>query len=432
MPVSRNLAVDLAAALVGLYTGLIRRLTADMARELAEGIDSPDWAKKKHAALSKLRRRTETMLDRVSRDADGDASEAVAMAYYRGGVEALRETARRQQTDYEKGLRGTRLAALERLRNAAGKRGEAFRDEMNQIRRDLPGVDAIQRLAWTLVSKLKGTHLPILRWQDDVYRKVVAETSLVDVLAGTKTRRRAAQVTWERFLTQGVTGIVYRDGSRRELASYVEMATRTGVAQAAVEGHMDRLADLDIDLVIVSNAPQECAICRPWEGEVLARSGPTGRLQVENALTGAPMWVNVVGTIVEAVAKGLQHPNCRHSLSAFLPGATKPITHTADPQGDADRQRLRELERRLRRAKLKSAAVIDPDAKNKLNAKVRSIQALIRDHVDSTTAKRQPARERIGVARLDVPPHGGFAPPSIRSLPGRRTADGLIPHGRTR
>lgn len=399
MPVSRNLAVDLALSLVGLYSGLIRRLTADMARELAEGIDSPDWARKKHAALSQLRKRTATMLDQVSRDAEGDATEAVAMAYYRGGVEALRETARQQQSDYEKGLRGTRLAGLERLRIAADRRGDAFQREMNQIRRDLPGVDAIQRLAWTLVSHLRGTHTQILRWEDDVYRRIVAETSLVDVLAGTKTRRRAAQTTWERFLTNGVTGFTDKGGRRWELASYVEMATRTGVAQAAVEGHMDRLQDLDIDLVIVSNAPQECPVCRPFEGEVLARTGPTGRVQVENELTGSPMTVNVKDTIAGAVAQGLQHPNCRHSLSAYLPGLTKPITHTADPQGDADRQRLRELERRLRRAKLKAAAVIDPDAKTRLDAKVRSLQAQIRDHVDTTTAKRQPARERVGVAR---------------------------------
>jgi hypothetical protein len=52
----------------------------------------------------------------------------------------------------------------------------------------------------------------------------------------------------------------------------VEMPTRTGVARAAVEGHLDRLAGPGIDLVIVSNTALECPRCRPSEGKVLARA----------------------------------------------------------------------------------------------------------------------------------------------------------------
>ncbi len=39
-----------------------------------------------------------------------------------------------------------------------------------------------------------------------------------------------------------------------------------------------------------------------------------------------------------AIADGLMHPNCRHSLNAYLHGATKVPTHTADPEGDAARR----------------------------------------------------------------------------------------------
>jgi hypothetical protein len=49
--------------------------------------------------------------------------------------------------------------------------------------------------------------------------------------------------------------------------------------------------------------------------------------------------------------------------------------------------------------KLKEAAVIDPAAKAALGKKIRAKQARIRDHVKTTTAKRQPQREQIGSAR---------------------------------
>ena len=77
----------------------------------------------------------------------------------------------------------------------------------------------------------------------------------------------------------------------------------------------------------------------------------------------------------------------------------QPPRQTADPQGDADRQRLRTMERTLRQWKLREQAAIDPAAKAQAGAKVREWQAAIRTHCASTTAKRQPAREQIGVAR---------------------------------
>lgn len=397
MPVSRTLAEDLSATLVELYSGLELRLAENIARSLARGIASPDWATDKLAALSTFRRRQQTIIEQLQGPLAERVAQALIMAYYRGGVAAVDEVARWQPSLLERLAAGN--AALPRLSALARKREAAIWAETAKLREALPGIDAIQRLAWSLTSQLSGTHTPLLRWSDDVYRSVVASTSLVDVLAGTKTRLRAAQVTWEAFLTQGVKGFTDKSGRRRELASYVEMATRTGVAQAAVEGHMDRLQTAGIDLVIVSNAPQECKLCRPWEGEVLARSGPTGRIQVEHATEDRPITVDVKGSVRQAVSAGLMHPNCRHSLSAYFPGVTESPRHTEDPQGDADRQRLRELERRLRRAKIKEAAAIDPEAKQALGRKVRDLQGQIREHVKTTTAKRQPQREQIGQAR---------------------------------
>jgi hypothetical protein len=113
-------------------------------------------------------------------------------------------------------------------------------------------------------------------------------------------------------------------------------------------------------------------------------------MQTEQAL------VTTYPTLDEARAAGLFHCNCRHSVSAYQEGFTKPFGDVADPKGYADTQRLRYLERQTRAAKRVQAAAMDDAAAKAAGVKVRAYQAQIRAHVASTTAKRQPIRERLG------------------------------------
>jgi hypothetical protein len=375
MPVDRTLAEDLAATLVQLYAAAETRLAGQIGILLRADISKPDWADRKLLQLGALRRFAEQLVAKLAGDSLGTIDQLVTAAYTRGGEAALEELAR---------LGGARAG------------------ELAAVRSELPGSAAVQRLVWSLVTRTRGTHVRIVRETADIYRGVVARTVATGTLQGTDTRVRTAQRALDDLLGKGISGFTDRAGRDWELASYVEMAVRTTTAQAAVQGHLDRLGDRGLDLVIVSNAPQECARCRPWEGKVLARNGPGGRrtVEVEHAtIDGRMVRVDVAGSVDEAVGDGLMHPNCRHSLSAYLAGVTKPITHTRDEQGDKDRQKLRALERDVRAAKRREEAAIDPDAKAKAAADVRAGQAAIRAHVESTSAKRQPQRELIGVAR---------------------------------
>lgn len=133
---------------------------------------------------------------------------------------------------------------------------------------------------------------------------------------------------------------------------------------------------------------------------------PAFTVQVESAIDDGMVTVHVAGTIADATSAGLFHPSCRHSLSAYLPGATKVPTHTADPAGDAARQRLRDLERRTRKQKLLAAAAIDPVAGKEHAAKARALQGQIRGHVEASKDLglfRKPEREQ---------PNLGFVPAS--------------------
>lgn len=350
MPADRSLGEGLAAPLVGLYerlrTSLLTTLASRLRRSLA-GNDDPTGIARRLVAAADSR------LDALAR-------EAMVAAEQRGRAEAERE-----------------LAALRR-----GGREPSRTDVAARV--------------FELSQALRSTHPQIVRAAGSMYR----DTVLAAEQASGGTRLQQAQRAWSRLVGDGITGFQDTSGRRWELASYVEMATRSRLADVAVTAHLDRLAVANIDLVIVSDVAGECALCRPWEGKVLARSGPTGTLRVEHATEDRQITAQVAGTVAQARAAGLQHRNCRHSLSAYLPGVTKAPRHTEDPEGDAARQRLRQMERQVRAWKLRADTALDPVAGKAAGARARAWQARIREHVAAhPELRRQPQRERVGAAR---------------------------------
>lgn len=390
MPTDRELAADVARTIAAMFGEVQERLAADMARRLAAGQASPEWAAQKMAAAGDLRRFAERLLAGLDRRLGDAVARALIEAYGHGSVAALDELGRL-------GERGTAPARslAELLRRRTGVMAALAR-----ARNVLPGAEAILRLAGALTGTLRGTYTPVVRWAMDAYREVITRTALADVLSGVGTRRQASQRAWAQLLGRGITGFTDRSGRNWNLASYVEMATRTGAAQAAVEGHADRLGEAGIDLVVVSNSPQECPRCRPWEGKVLVRNGPAGERteRFEHATRdGVEVMVRIAGSVDEAVRAGLLHPNCTHALSAYLPGLTKAPTATANPEAARARERLRELERRVRRDKLLAAGAIDPAAAARYAERVKATQAQIREHVKASEKYgvfRKPERER--------------------------------------
>ena len=225
---------------------------------------------------------------------------------------------------------------------------------------------------------LKSTHLGVLRTTEDTYRQVIAKTA-VNMAAGVTTRREATQIALNQFADKGITGFVDAAGRAWNLTSYAEMAMRTGVGHAQLDGHLESLTANGVNLVIVSNSPGECHICRDWEGKVLTIGLGDGEHR----------------SIEDARQDGLFHPGCRHTTGAYFPGITAPMGPTADPQGDIDRQALRGMERQVRAAKLREAVALDSKAATVARARVRDAQAAIRQHVGKTGLIRQVHREQI-------------------------------------
>ncbi|UUN29435.1 phage minor capsid protein [Streptomyces sp. FIT100] len=373
MPVSPDQVEYLAAHTADLYADAEQRLLALVAQQLAAGLEAPGWAVAKLAALGPLRRAADMLLGTLAGQVSDEVRQVVAEAYDSG-----------------------RTSALEEL-------GVLSDEDRRTVAERTPGTQAVDRLAAETAELITSTHRSILRAVLDGVRDIVARVTATPLL-GTGTRRQATQDAMRQFADRGITAFRDRAGRRWQLTSYAEMAVRTSVARAATEAHMTTLAAAGVDLVVVSNSPRECPLCRPWERKVLSINGPDGprTVEVEHAtIDGRMIRVNVAGSLDEARRAGLQHPNCRHSVSSYTPGLTRIENATPDPAGYEAGQRQREIERHIRKHKRRAAAAVTPEGKPAAEAKVRQWQGAMRDHLAAhPDLRRLRHREQPGASNL--------------------------------
>jgi hypothetical protein len=263
-------------------------------------------------------------------------------------------------------------------------------------------VNSARMIADDLTTRLDAAAVRITRFADDAYRAAVASGAVTQVLDRAVPAASQAQA-WRELSARGVTGFTDKSGRQWNLATYVEMATRTATQRAYNASHRDRLTQAGITYFTISTTGRPCPLCAPWEGKVLADVG-AGIATEPDASNGNPITFSVAATIEEAVAAGLWHPNCRHTLTSYLPGVTvlKPNQWTAtDEQRYKDTQKLRALEVEVRKAKQQALGAVNELDKRRANARARDLQARIRAHTDATGLLRRRQREQ---------PHLGYKP----------------------
>ena len=309
---------------------------------------SPQWAVEKLAELQVVMADVWEQLNGLSDDAAKAITDALVEAWQTGANVAT--------TDLKKVLDSLELPTVTAPVNSL----------------------ALQALASETVATVTSTHTSILRAVEDGYRQAVARTS-AQVLAGTHTRREATQAALDDMASAGLTSFTDKAGRKWKMDTYAEMATRTATAHAAIDGHNQQLERLGHDLVLVSDSPRECELCRPWEGKVLSLSGDTS----------GP----AIASVAKARMEKLFHPNCTHSLGAYFPGITPVPMNTENAEGYEQRQRQREIERKIREWKRREAVALDEDAKAKARERVKRWQEEARANASGTNLRRR-NRER--------------------------------------
>ncbi|TQJ60488.1 minor capsid protein 2 [Arthrobacter sp. SLBN-83] len=342
-------ATSLAKGLREQFAEAETLLLQKIAKALSDGKDGPDWAERKLRNIQALRAQTDRIIASLQLGLPGAVEEAVGMAYNRGVATA-----------------GAELTSAGLIHGAFG---------------EVQPTGALAALVRDTLGLLTPMRFHISRAVNDIYAQTVRQ-AVAQAALGVVTRREASAIILERLGKTGITGFRDTAGRNWNMASYAEMAARTSTSQAMLQGSTDRLRELGVDTVIVSNAPEECAVCRPFEGKVLSLTGQTsGKLRDGRT---------VMASLAEAKARGLYHPNCRHSHNIYLPGITKgPGTDTADPEGDKLRQQQRAYERRIRELK-RQVAIADEfggQQAAQTRAKLRSKQAEFKSWRDENGRK---------------------------------------------
>lgn len=358
----------------------------------------------------------EQQLESIVRDLIGVYAQAetrlvngMALAVNRGfgqtgdiaSLEAELATMRKMAKQTVQELNRLTPALLEQLLDNASKHGLAFAlGQLDSIpvpfaiTRDVPNAPAVLNLRSEMYSRMVQVNQRILRLPADIYQAAVADSvSGVLILGGTA--RRGQQAGWQKLLSAGVTGFVDKAGRNWNLSSYVEMASRTAAIRAYHSQAETTMLANGVQLVTIVVGNDSCSECGPWAGRVLAINGVTGPRRVLNPITGVMDQINVEYTLDQAREHGWNHPNCRCSEAAYMPGLEPVVNlNKHDPALEVERNQLRSMERKIRSIKRDVATATTEQDKTYHRKRLRQAQANVRSHVDETGLMRKSYREQ--------------------------------------
>lgn len=241
--------------------------------------------------------------------------------------------------------------------------------------------------------------LQVLRATEDTFRDI-ARVAVGGMVASGADRNRALQNILNDFAANGITA--YRDtaGRRWGLDTYGEMVLRTGVNRAQNAGRINGYRTAGVTLLLVSQHKGADAHCLPYQNRILSTDGMAGDRTVIDRVTGKPTTVHVTATLEDAVARGLLHVNCRHTLTSYTPGVELPDDVDATEEDFLVEQQQRHNERMIRQWKRREAAAMDDRAREDARKRVRFWQARQRQHVkDNPWLVRRYDREKVWAAQ---------------------------------
>lgn len=225
-----------------------------------------------------------------------------------------------------------------------------------------------------------------------VWGKII-DNAVNKTVTGDLTIQQAMQQAMDDAAKQGLG--FYRDQAGRKwgLDTYSEMAIRTGTNNALIDAHTAELVEVGLDLVIVSSHANPAPQCAPYERRVLSLTGEhrAGTHRIDGHT------VTVKDTLNGARAQGFEHPNCRHTVTAFLPGFTDTTTPAVDQDhvGYKATQKQRYYEREIRKSRRMKQAAIDDDGRKKAEARRRQYEAKLREHIREYDLPRRRHREKL-------------------------------------
>jgi hypothetical protein len=269
-----------------------------------------------------------------------------------------------------------------------------------------------QQTGPSIQDTIKALSTRVYRQLPDLYQQAIAQ-AIADTRGGmpvnslSLSRIQPAQKALDELTDRSITGFTDRTGKRWDLLGYVEMATRTAVSNAYDNLQNAALLRGGHDLIytLTHSTEGSCPLCIPWLGKVLSLTGAsTGDVEISD-VNGQQVRVEVFGTLAEARAAGLRHPNCRCSWIPFVNGAdlaaaamfAEPIDLAEETYRVSEIQRA--LERRVRRAGKHVATAMTPAARRRAEADLARARAASAAHRQASGLRMT----KVGVHRREHP-----------------------------
>lgn len=326
-----------------------------IANRLGEGINSPNWQERKLSEIQRLKLEVDRMVNNFTENANKEVERVVRQAFQEGVDSA--------DFDYGEYVRAVPTLTTASIVGSFGT--------INEV--------AVTAIVAETIGAIDSMKFNILRKTDDIYRQVISRAS-VATIAGVETKLQTVQRVINEFADSGITGFTDVRGRNWNIGSYADMAVRTAVGRSAMAGHETRLTQLGEDLVIVSQHPDECPLCRPHEGKIYSISGMSTKYP----------------PLSQAKESGLFHPNCGHVATGYFEGFTEPMPKKMGTPSDyEEKQKQRAIERQIRKWKMRESVAISPQVKQQARAKVREWQSVMRDFISKTDRRRKYEREQI-------------------------------------
>lgn len=155
---------------------------------------------------------------------------------------------------------------------------------------------AVQAIQASVERKLEESLIGVGRSAEDVFRRVGLEEVGTGVAAGLSRRETSKRIA-TRLAEEGLKGFTDKSGRQWKLDTYARMVARSTQREAMTLGTVDRLLQVGLDLVTISDHNTKTPLCQLYEGKTYSLTGNTEGYE---KIPAFPPF----------------HPNCEHVLGA--------------------------------------------------------------------------------------------------------------------
>lgn len=395
-----------------LIASLKRNLAGHKRWEKDEGFDWPAWQAEKLKHIERFRKENKSVIDEYSDVIDLETRGLMADQFMEGIKTVDNDAAGAWTGKSSDAWKNRGDSVTQRMWNRKNQKLKPSEDNFFGV-----NDRRLEKLMQDMHEAEQKAETAALRMMDDVYRRTISQAATT-MATGATTLPQAIDMAVKAFLKTGINCIEYSNGTRVNIADYVQMALRTAATRSFLQGEAKRRAELGIDTVLVSQYGACSNTCLPWQGRVYIDDvwGEfSGEVSGDRGKSVNGNWYPLLSV---AVKNGLFHPNCRHTITTWFEGVSKlpnPMDTAKIKENSVLEQQQRAMEKKIRMFKRLAEGVheqtLAKEYKQKATQAQKELREFIAEHDD--VLRREYWREKTYGAGIQQNVASDFEPTAV-------------------